>query len=168
MEVDVQKVSARERVLMAMEKFCEKNWAVMELFKFGSGSVMFIDLIPGKRVDTGVLARVSQVSAYWEGKETTRNCYLLAIWAVDRSVADGLLYTNWGAEDFTGYGNHWISYWNLGAEGVLAIDMTARKNMDYDKGEFGTLVLRAPTMEELLIYLDKLYGGQWEVRARFK
>jgi hypothetical protein len=96
-----------------------------------------------------------------EKKGIINNCFFIAKDACLDQNFTGRLCSHNGVSDFVGWSNHCINWHELADGSVIAFDLTASSNIDKNLGTFDVLLLRGKTLEQLLVLLNDLYGGDW-------
>lgn len=94
----------------------------------------------------------------------TNNCFSIASAALEAGRARGTMHSISGStHDFIGWGNHWVNFDELPNEAVLAVDLTASRNIDRGAGNFDVLALRALDTASLQLQMGELFGGEWQI-----
>lgn len=117
-------------------------------------------------IDEHTIAKYINAQKAAEKRGILNNCFSIAARAVQNKSATGCLYTNEGAQDFVGWGNHCINYDYLDDGSIVAVDLTSRHNIDRQQGQFDILALKAPNMKLLVERVNNLFGGSWTPQTK--
>lgn len=101
-------------------------------------------------------------------KAAFAECDVVSVFLASKGYADGVLESESGTQNLVGFGSHFLTWVDLGSEGVLAVDYTARDDIDKGQGNFDILCVSAPNMDQLLTRLNNLYGGKWKTPSEEK
>ncbi|HEX5455890.1 MAG TPA: hypothetical protein VFW77_00820 [Candidatus Saccharimonadales bacterium] len=94
----------------------------------------------------------------------SNNCFDIARTALAAGCATGTMHSVSGStQDFIGWANHCVNFDELPDETVLAIDLTASRNIDRGARNFDVLALRALDTDSLQLQIGELFGGEWQM-----